>query len=234
MLCLDRRALCVVEGLDVTPRSPWRWRGGWSGHGWPGFSPGRRGCPSRCRGWTRGSRGEGARTAAAWSRRARSAAPCSSGSSPRWKRWAPRRQGTAATREDDGERTPGLFHSYASENKHVDDLSIVGGSPWRACTGRRRSPWWCSWSRWSHSVSEGPLVGRIWLQRGAAGRTEEPQQNEEQSSGWISGAVMLVSLSGETLLPPWLRCCVCAECRCLRSTDTAWPAGTHSRGQTAL
>ena len=72
--------------------------------------------------------------------------------------------------------------------------SIGGGSPWRVCTGRRRSPWWCSWSRWSHSVSEGPLVGRIWLQRGAAGRTEEPQLNEEQdSAGGISGAVILVS-----------------------------------------
>ncbi len=66
-------------------------------------------------------------------------------------------------------------------------------SPWRVCRGRRRFPWWCSWSRWSHSVSEGPLVGRIWLQRGAAGNSTATQ-NEAQDSG-LEMLMLVLSLS---------------------------------------
>lgn len=76
----------------VTRRSPWRRTGGWSGCGWPGSSPGRG--ARRTRGSSPGSRPE-LRTAAAWRPPPRSGAPCSSGSSPRWRRRARRRPGTA-------------------------------------------------------------------------------------------------------------------------------------------
>lgn len=65
-----------TKGQEIRRWIPWRRTGGWTGCGRPGFSPGPAGCRSRgCR--------EARRTAAAWTAPARSAWPCSSGSSPR-------------------------------------------------------------------------------------------------------------------------------------------------------
>lgn len=66
-------------------------------------------------------------------------------------------------------------------------------SPWHVCKGPHRFRWWCFWSRWSHSVSEGPLVGRIWLQTGAVGNSTA-RQNEAQDSG-LEMLILALSLS---------------------------------------
>ena len=85
-------SLCSRRGRGVRRWSPWRTTGGWTGCGWPVFSPGPGGCRSPgCPG--------GRRTAAAWTAPARSGSPCSSGSSPRCRRTGPGRRGTAQEEE---------------------------------------------------------------------------------------------------------------------------------------
>lgn len=65
----------VQEGQEIRRWIPWRRTSGWTGCGWPRFSPGLAGCRSRgCL--------EARHTAAVWKAPARSGLTCSLGSSP--------------------------------------------------------------------------------------------------------------------------------------------------------
>lgn len=74
-----------------------------------------------------------------------------------------------------------LLQAFPTFTSHPATLLL----PWRVCRGPRRFPWWCFWSRWSHSVSEEPPAGRTWLPRGAAGEEDERRSwSQTEQSRW--------------------------------------------------
>lgn len=56
-----------------------------------------------------------------------------------------------------------IIRSYSSK----DFSSFHPNLPWHVCKCPRRFQWWCSWSRWFHSVFGERRAGRTWQQTGA-------------------------------------------------------------------